>query len=95
MPLSEKIDRAIQLIRLWEGHALDLSPDGFYVAFSGGKDSIVLERLFSMAGVKYQAWYNNPTIDVGGKSVSDSENRLKRRSMHSSSPSHSWGTSRS
>lgn len=33
------------------------------MAFSGGKDSIVLERLFKMSGVKYEAWYNNVTID--------------------------------
>jgi len=63
MPLSEKIDRAIALIQKWDGHALDLSPNGYYVAFSGGKDSIVQEKLFAMAGVKYQAWYNNTTID--------------------------------
>ena len=62
-PLDRKIDKAIALIREYEPMALDLSPDGYYVAFSGGKDSIVMERLFKMAGVKYQAWYNNVTID--------------------------------
>lgn len=62
-PLEEKIQQAIALIQSMERRALDLSSDGFYVAFSGGKDSIVLERLFRLAGVKYRAWYNNVTID--------------------------------
>ena len=62
-PLAEKIDKAIALIREYEPMALELSPDGYYVAFSGGKDSIVMERLFQMAGVTYQDWYNNVTID--------------------------------
>ena len=62
-PLAEKIHRAISLIQLWEGHALELSPDGYYVAFSGGKDSTVLEKLFRMSGVRYKAYYNNVTID--------------------------------
>lgn len=63
LPLAEKIDKALMLIREYEPMALELSPDGYYVAFSGGKDSIVMERLFKMAGVKYKAWYNNVTID--------------------------------
>jgi len=62
-PLDEKIQQAISLIQMWEPKALQMSPDGFYVAFSGGKDSIVMERLFKLAGVKYQSWYNNVTID--------------------------------
>jgi phosphoadenosine phosphosulfate reductase len=62
-PLEDKIKQAIALIQTYEPTALALSLDGFYVAFSGGKDSIVMERLFRMAGVKYKAWYNNVTID--------------------------------
>lgn len=62
-PLQEKIESAVALIRSMEFQALQLSEDGFYVAFSGGKDSIVMERLFRMAGVKYKAFYNNVTID--------------------------------
>ena len=62
-PLEEKIANAIALIQSMENQALQLSPDGFYVAFSGGKDSIVLDKLFEMSGVKYQLWYNNVTID--------------------------------
>jgi phosphoadenosine phosphosulfate reductase len=62
-PLAEKIAIALSRIREYEPTALELSPDGYYVAFSGGKDSIVMERLFKMAGVKYAAFYNNVTID--------------------------------
>lgn len=63
VPLEEKIRKAIAMIQNYEPMALQLSDDGYYVAFSGGKDSIVMERLFKMAGVKYKAWYNNVTID--------------------------------
>lgn len=36
---------------------------GYYLAFSGGKDSIVLKRLAEMSGVKFESWYNLTTID--------------------------------
>ena len=62
-PLDEKVNRALALIRHYEAAALALSEDGYYVAFSGGKDSIVLLRLFEMAGVRHKAWYNLTTID--------------------------------
>lgn len=62
-PLDRKIEVALALLREYEPMALELSEDGYYVAFSGGKDSIVMERLFQMAGVKYRVWYNNVTID--------------------------------
>lgn len=63
VPLADKVQMAIALIREFEKQALALHEDGYYVAFSGGKDSIVLEHLFKLAGVKYKAWYNNVTID--------------------------------
>lgn len=63
LPLEKKIFNAIAMIQMYEAMALELSPDGYYVAFSGGKDSIVMARLFEIAGVKYQLWYNNVTID--------------------------------
>lgn len=62
-PLAEKIEQSLAWIRDYEAEALRIDPRGYYVAFSGGKDSIVLERLFQMAGVRYEAWYNNTTID--------------------------------
>jgi len=63
VPLEEKIRKAILMIKEYEPMALQFSDAGYYVAFSGGKDSIVMERLFKMAGVKYENWYNNVTID--------------------------------
>jgi phosphoadenosine phosphosulfate reductase len=38
-------------------------PEGYYVAFSGGKDSVVLLDLVKRAGVKYDAHYNITGID--------------------------------
>ena len=63
VPLYDKIQMAIDLIRMFENQALSLSPDGYYVCFSGGKDSIVMAKLFEMAGVKYKLHINNVTID--------------------------------
>jgi phosphoadenosine phosphosulfate reductase len=37
--------------------------DGYYLAFSGGKDSACIHRLAEMAGVQFQAHYNVTTID--------------------------------
>ena len=36
---------------------------GYRLAFSGGKDSCVCERLLKMAGVRYQKYYHNVTMD--------------------------------
>ena len=38
-------------------------PEGFYVAFSGGKDSIVLLDLVRRSGVKHDAHYNITGVD--------------------------------
>jgi len=37
--------------------------DGYYIAFSGGKDSCTIKALADMAGVKYDAHYTNTGID--------------------------------
>lgn len=59
-----KIDDSIELIRKGEKLALALNPeDGYFVGFSGGKDSQVLLDLVKRAGVKYKAHYNVTTID--------------------------------
>lgn len=63
LSLAEKIQQAIDLLREHEQEALKLSPDGFYLAFSGGKDSVVIEHIARMAGVKHQSVYNQTTID--------------------------------
>ena len=37
--------------------------EGYYLAFSGGKDSIVIKKLADLAGVKYDAHYSLTTVD--------------------------------
>lgn len=62
--LDYKIETAILLLKKAERLALLMQPDkGFYLAFSGGKDSQVVLRLAQMAGVKYHAVYNVTTND--------------------------------
>jgi phosphoadenosine phosphosulfate reductase len=51
------IDDAIKLLQEHE------PADGYYVAFSGGKDSLVLKHLCNLAGVKYDAHYSMTTVD--------------------------------
>jgi phosphoadenosine phosphosulfate reductase len=36
---------------------------GYYLAFSGGKDSCVIKHLAHLAGINYEPRYNNTTID--------------------------------
>lgn len=38
-------------------------PEGYFMGFSGGKDSITTEALCRMAGVKFQAFYSCTRID--------------------------------
>lgn len=64
MSLQSKIDYSIALLRKSEQIALDYDPEnGFYLAFSGGKDSLVLYHLAKMAGVKFKAHMNLTSID--------------------------------
>lgn len=49
---STCVDRAIERLRLFE------PPEGYWLAFSGGKDSVCLKALADMAGVKYDAHYS-------------------------------------
>jgi phosphoadenosine phosphosulfate reductase len=48
---------------MFEQSALALSDEGYYLCFSGGKDSIVLAKLAEMAGVKHRLHTSNTTID--------------------------------
>lgn len=58
------IDDSIALIRKGEKLALALNPeDGYFVGFSGGKDSQVLLDLVKRSGVKFKAYYSVTTID--------------------------------
>ena len=55
--LVNKVDLAIRRIKLHE------PPEGYYVAFSGGKDSCVILDLIKRAGVKFDAHLNITTVD--------------------------------
>lgn len=57
MDIHGRTLRAIKLLREHEPE------DGYYVAFSGGKDSCVIKELVRMARVKHECWYNQTTID--------------------------------
>lgn len=52
-----KVQVAIQRLKSFEPE------DGYYLAFSGGKDSCVLKKLCDLAGVKYDAHYSVTTVD--------------------------------
>lgn len=61
--LTEGIDlvqQSINYIKQYE------PPEGYYLAFSGGKDSICIYWLCKRAGVKFEAHYHNTTIDPKG-----------------------------
>lgn len=59
MSLSEKVKASIERIRAFEPR----NGEGYYLAFSGGKDSVVCKALLDMAGVKYDAHYANTSVD--------------------------------
>ena len=61
--LQRRIDYSISLMQKAEPLALSYHPDGFYLAFSGGKDSQVLYHLALQAGVKFKAHMNLTSID--------------------------------
>lgn len=64
MNLSEKIDYSINLLKKAEKMALRLDPEnGFYLAFSGCKDSQALYHIAKMAGVKFKAHMNLTSVD--------------------------------
>lgn len=53
-----KTDLAIRFIQEHE------PPEGYFLGFSGGKDSVVLYDLSERSGVKFQAWYSCTGIDA-------------------------------
>ena len=64
MKLDKNIDYSINLLRKAEPMALRLDPEnGFYLAFSGGKDSQALYHIAQMAGVKFKAHMNLTSVD--------------------------------
>ena len=55
---TDKVSHAISLLKQYEPE------DGYYVAFSGGKDSCVILDLVKKSGVKYEAHYSQTTVDT-------------------------------
>lgn len=53
----DKVDKAIMRLQAY------CPPEGYYLCFSGGKDSCVIKALADMAGVKYDAHYNVASVD--------------------------------
>lgn len=60
---DHKIYYSINLIKRAEKIAVRMNKKGFWLAFSGGKDSQVLYHLAKMAGVKFEAHYSLTTLD--------------------------------
>ncbi|MDR2981152.1 MAG: phosphoadenosine phosphosulfate reductase family protein [Puniceicoccales bacterium] len=56
-PLEDVVNESIGFLRQHE------PPEGYFVGFSGGKDSIVTLELCRMAGIKHQAFYSATGID--------------------------------
>lgn len=54
---KDKVEVAIDRFKTFE------PPEGYYLAFSGGKDSVVIKALADMSGVKYDAHYNVTSVD--------------------------------
>lgn len=55
--IKTKLDVAIQRLKSFE------PPEGYFLAFSGGKDSQCIYHLAQMAGVKFDAHYNITSVD--------------------------------
>ena len=55
--LDNKVKKSIERLKAFE------PPEGYYLAFSGGKDSVTCKALLDMAGVKYDATYRVTTVD--------------------------------
>lgn len=55
--VKNKVDIAIERLKTFE------PPEGYYLAFSGGKDSQCIYELAKMSGVKFDAHFNFTTVD--------------------------------
>lgn len=60
----DKIQTAIERLKSFEPMALEANQDGYWLAFSGGKDSIVIHDLAVKAGIKFKTHFNVTTVDA-------------------------------
>lgn len=58
---KDKVDVAVERIQSFE--KIFKNDEGYYLAFSGGKDSVVVKKLMDMAEVRYDAHYQITTVD--------------------------------
>lgn len=63
MSLPGKISESIKLLQDFEADAIEYSAEGYYLCFSGGKDSIVIKDLAIKSGVAFTSNYSVTTID--------------------------------
>lgn len=54
---NDKVETAIKRLQTFE------PSEGYFMAFSGGKDSVVIKALADMAAVKYDAHYHITSVD--------------------------------
>lgn len=63
-PLRRKMQHSVELLRKAERIALNYdSENGYYLAFSGGKDSQALYHIAQLAGVRFQGHMNLTSVD--------------------------------
>lgn len=55
--LEQKVQKSIERLKAFEPE------EGYYLAFSGGKDSVVCKTLLDMSGCKYDAHYRVTSVD--------------------------------
>lgn len=60
---DSRLRHSIDLLRKSESLALRYCEKGFYLAFSGGKDSQALYHVAQLAGVRFEAHYAMTTLD--------------------------------
>lgn len=64
VPLRKKMEHSVELLRKAERIAFNYDREnGYYLAFSGGKDSQALYHLAQLAGVRFQGHMNLTSVD--------------------------------
>ena len=60
---KDKVKTAIDRLQSLQEVFPKIREEGYFLAFSGGKDSVVIKALADMAGVKYDAHYHLTSVD--------------------------------